>query len=132
MISTKSSILQNTNQSIVHDKQQILSVCIDSIAENASISIVGSIRLGRTIETGHPVASLKRKCSARDFRVSVCVTVRSDLLWRTETIVGKKMTRSRRVKPFVASSSDKLRGGFFLNRGSIRDISLTIFAQVRW
>lgn len=40
--------------------------------------------------------------------------------------------QSRRVKPFVASSSDKLRGGFFLNRGSIRDISLTIFAQVRW
>lgn len=53
-------------------------------------------------------------------------------LKRNDGLEKRWPVQSRRVKPFSCVGERQVLRRVFLNRGSIHDISLTIFAQIRW
>lgn len=53
-------------------------------------------------------------------------------LKRNDGLEKRWPVQSRRVKPFSCVGERQVSRRVFLNRGSIHDISLTIFAQIRW
>lgn len=114
---------------VEHSSSIVRSPCVNTNASLTAASIVGSIDPDREPKRARTLDSTRIQDFQEFSRHTIHVLVR---LKRNDGLEKRWPVQSRRVKPFSCVGERQVSRRVFLNRGSIHDISLTIFAQIRW